>query len=182
MDDKRIIELYFARDEDAIKATAAKYGRLLHGISYRILSSAEDSDECVNDTYMRAWQAIPPTRPSYLSAFLCKIVRNLSLNRYRRERRHRSMTAELIFEEIAECVPDTRCDIANDIVLRDALNGFVATLGAPQRRVFLLRYFYMRSVREIADEVGDTVGSVKTRLSRVRVSLREYLEREGINL
>lgn len=183
MEDRQIIALYFQRSEDAIAMTESKYGRLLFSVAYNILYSEGDSEECVSDTYMRAWQTIPPTVPNRLSAFLAKITRNIALNRYRDgKRRGRNLTAELIFDEIAECVPDSSGDIAKDIELREALNGFMAALDSGHRLIFLKRYFYMCPVKDIAREMGMTVSAVKVSLSRTRTKLREHLEREGIRL
>lgn len=183
MEDSKIIELYFSRDEEAIVQTKEKYGKLLFGLSYGILRSDVDAEECVSDTYMRTWQSIPPTKPSYLSAFLSKIVRNLSITKYRENKKRRNiMSTDLIFEEMLECVPDNRCDTVDDIALRDALNGFLAGLDKNKRMIFVKRYFFMRSVKEIADEMGMKASTVKTTLSRTRVMLREYLEREGVNI
>ncbi len=180
MDDSRIIELYFARDERAITETRDSYGRLLRAVAMGILYDAADADECESDTYLHAWQAMPPTRPTYLSAFLTKITRNLSLNRLRDRQKRRPLGPELIFEEMAEAIPDTAGDITEDIALRDALNEFLSGLDRTRRRIFVGRYFYMRDVKEIAREMNMTAGSVKVALYRVRVQLREFLESRGI--
>lgn len=183
MDDRQIIKLYFQRSEEAITETRDKYGRLLFGIAYNILYSEGDSEECVDDTYMRAWQAIPPTIPKIFSAFLAKITRNIALNRYRQgKRKGRHPGAELIYDEIAECIPDSHRDIANDIELRDALNSFLTSLNSQHRKVFLKRYFYMCSINDIARDMGMTKANVKVSLSRTRGKLRDYLERSGINI
>ena len=183
MDDKGIISLYFKRDQQAIAETKDKYGRLLFSVAYNILYSEGDSEECVDDTYMKAWQTIPPTVPNRLSAFLAKITRNIALNRYRDgKRRGRNLTAELILDEIAEAVPDTNGDIAGDLALRDSLNRFLDSLERRQRMVFLKRYFYMCRTKDIARDMGMTQSAVKVSLSRTRTKLREHLEREGIRL
>ncbi len=183
MEDSKIIDLYFARKEEAISRTDEKYGRLLYSLSYGILRSNGDAEECVSDTYMRTWQAIPPTRPTHLSAFLSKIVRNLSLSKYRENKKRRSViTTKLIYEELIDCIPDNRCDAADDIALRDALNGFLSGLNKTARVIFVKRYFFMRSTKEIASEVGIKAPNVKVVLSRTRKMLRDYLEREGINI
>ena len=141
MDDNRIIDLYFKRDERAITQTRDKYGKLLNHISFTILHSYEDAEECENDTYMRAWCAMPPTRPSVLSAFLSKIARNLSINRYLQNKaRYRTVSTDTVFEEIAECVPDVSAPISDDIALRDAINGFLSSLDTIQRQIFVKRY------------------------------------------
>lgn len=178
MDDKKIIELYLARDERAIEETQSSYGRLLISIANNILDSLTESEECESDTYMRAWNSIPPTMPQILSAYLAKITRNLALNRLRG--RGRRLDIQLVYEEIAEAIPDTTGDITEDIDLRDALNDFLADLDKTKRKIFVSRYFYMRSVREIAKEIGTTEGNIKVNLSRTRKMLREHLTKRGI--
>ena len=180
MDDKRIIELYFARDESAIEETRASYGRLIFSVAFNILESSPDSEECENDTYLRTWESIPPTRPSYFSAFLSKIARNLALNRLRDNKRRRPLGAELVLEELSEAIPDCRGDLAEDIELRDALNDFLASLDRTKRQIFMKRYFYMREIKEIAREMGISSGSVKISLYRTRGELRHFLESRGI--
>lgn len=180
MDDNRIIELYFERDERAIEETRSSYGRLIYSVAYNILESAPDSEECENDTYLRTWENIPPTRPSYFSAFLSKISRNLAINRLRENKRRRPLGAELIFEEMSDALPDTRGDITEDIELKDAINDFLASLDKTKRQIFMKRYFFMRDIKEIAREMNITAGSVKITLYRVRNELRDFLERRGI--
>lgn len=180
MEDNKIIQLYFQRDEQAIDETRLKYGRLLISVAMSILHNSHDSEECESDTYYRAWQAIPPTHPTYLSAFLSKITRNLAINRLHRNERRGGLSTELIFEEIAEAIPDTCGDVTEDIALRDALNDFLESLGATKRQVFVRRYFYMREIKEIAREMGMTTAGVKVTLHRVRNELRLHLEERGI--
>ncbi len=181
LDDSRIIELYFKRDEGAIDETRNKYGKLLFHIADNILGSDSDAEECVDDTYMRTWQVIPPNRPNFFSAFLSKITRNLALTRYGRMKRRISNTDTAhIFEEISESVPDGRGSIADDIALRDALNSFLSSMGEIPRRIFMKRYFYMCDIKGIAREMGLSVSNVKVTLWRSRLDLREHLEKEGI--
>lgn len=182
MDDKRIIQLFFARSERAIAETAEKYGSLLFGVSYRILASAEDAEECVDDAYMRTWNAIPPTVPHSLSAYLCGIVRNLSFDRYRQNKRRTSFLISEITDELCSCVPDSSGDVASDIALRDALNDFLSSLGETQRIIFVKRYFFALSVREIARQTRESESNVKTVLSRLRVKLKQHLENRQITL
>ena len=180
MDDKKIIELYFDRDERAIEETKISYGRLIYSVAYDILESKPDSEECENDTYLRTWESIPPTRPNYFSAFLSKISRNLALNRLRDENRRRPLGLELVYDEIGEAIPDTRGELTDEIELRDAINDFLKSLDKTKRQIFVKRYFYMREVKTIAREMGMTVGSVKVILHRVRSKLRSFLENRGI--
>lgn len=180
MDDSRIIELYFARDERAITETRTSYGRLLMAVAMGILHDSLDSEECESDTYLKVWQTIPPTRPTYFSAFLTKITRNLAINRLRDRTQRRPLGPELIYEEICEAIPDTSGDITEDIELRDALNDFLGGLDKTRRGIFIRRYFYMREVKEIAKEMHLTAGNVKVTLYRLRQQLRDYLTERGI--
>ena len=136
MDDKRIIELYFGRDESALTETRNKYGKLLYHIAIRILNDAGESEECVDDTYMKAWQTMPPERPRYLSAFLSKITRNLSINRYLKNKsKSKMLMTERFFDEISECIQDTSMPISEDIALSDAINSFLSALPDTQRKI-----------------------------------------------
>ncbi|WP_300755323.1 RNA polymerase sigma factor [uncultured Oscillibacter sp.] len=156
MEDGRIIELYWDRDQRAIPETAGKYGRMLHGIAWNLLRSREDAEECVNDTYLRAWEAIPPARPGAFRIWLGQITRNLSLDRWKSLRAEkRGGGAEL-------------------------LNVFLRGLSREGRAMFLRRYWYGESVAEVALALGCGEGKVKSSLFRSRKALREYLEKEGI--
>ncbi len=183
VDDNIIIDLYFARDEMAIDATMTKYGRLLHSIAYNILRSDDESEECVNDTYVKAWGVIPPERPSRLSAFLAKITRNISINRYvKRRSQNRIIATEVILDEIMDCVPSTDAPISDDIELKNAINGFLESLDADKRIIFVRRYWYMYSIKDIARSMGYTVSNVKVTLMRTREQFRAYLEKAGISI
>ena len=183
MDDNRIIDLYFVRDERAIEMTDAKYGKLLNHVAYTILHSEPDSEECVNDTYMKAWGAMPPERPNILSAFLCRITRTPSMNRYLQNKaRGRMMTTERVFEEIAECVPNGAGPISEDIALKDAINGFLESMTIVSRKIFVKRYFYMMTVKEISVDMKVSVSNVKVSLMRTREKFKAYLEKAGISI
>lgn len=160
MDDSKIIELYMERSEQAISETSKKYGRYCHYIAYSILHNDEDSEECVNDTYLRAWNSIPPKRPSKLQTFLGKITRNLSLNKWEKlsaEKRGAGQTS-LILDELSECIPAEQdaVNTVENMVIRDVLDRFLDELPAETRKIFVRRYFYMSPVKEIADEYGLT--------------------------
>ena len=178
MEDKRIIELYFSRDESAIKETKSKYGKLLLSIAYNILGNRYESEECENDTYFRAWNSIPPTRPSSFSAYLSRITRNIAINRYHRNKRSTEM--DLILDELSEVIPNASDDLADDISLREALGSFVDGLDVSKRMIFVKRYFYMMSVRDIASDMEISVGTVKSSLSRMRIVLKKQLAERGI--
>lgn len=183
MEDNKIIELYWERSETAITETQNKYGRYCHYIAYNILYSNEDSEECVNDTYLRAWDSMPPHRPERLSAFLGKITRNLALDRYDRSRaQKRSSNVEVALSELEECIPDVRggLSVADEIVLRDAINGFLASLPVRTRKVFVRRYWYLSTVKDIACDLDMSESNVKVLLLRTRQRFKSYLEKEGI--
>ncbi len=186
MDDKQIIELYWQRSESAIAETAEKYGGYCRSIAYNILHSEEDSQECVNDTYLAAWNSMPPKRPSVLRTFLGRLTRNLSLNMYEKssaEKRGGGQT-ELALDELSECIPapnGTECAM-DDIALTELLDRFLVSLSARQRRIFMRRYWYFSPVREISAELGIGESSVKMSLFRSRNKLRQLLEKEGVSI
>lgn len=184
MEEKEIIDLYWARSENAIRETDKKYGKFCHSIAYNILSDHGDSEECVNDTYLHTWNAIPPRRPSKLSAFLGRITRNLALNRYDREKAQKrgGGQIELAVEELAECLPDPNTveRQMEDKELADALNRFLAGLPGEARRIFLRRYWQLCTVKEIGTLYGISESKVKMSLMRTRGKLRLFLEKEGI--
>lgn len=184
MEDERIIQLYFSRSEDAITETRTKYGRMCRGIAYGILRSHEDAEECESDTYLKAWIAMPPTRPKILSAFLGKITRNLSFDRYEYLHAGKRGGGEipLIFDEIAECIPDGRgFDQITDMTLKDILNQFLGNLSVDARKIFIRRYWFGDSVAEIAKKYGFSSSKVKMSLMRSRNELEEVLQKEGFS-
>ena len=188
MDDRQIIELYNERSETAISETADKYGKYCYYIAYHILYNEQDSEECVNDTYLRAWKAIPPQWPDKLSTFLGRITRNLALNRYQyytREKRGYGQTS-LVLDELQECVPATGStepeQAVEDKLLAEVINCFLHELPIEKRMMFLRRYWYMSSIKEIADDYEISEGNVKMTLFRVRNKLKQTLEKEGIVL
>ena len=184
MEDNQIIRLYCERSEEAIRQTAAKYGNYCHTIAYNILHNLEDSEECVNDTYWKAWGIIPPRRPKRLAAFLGKITRNLSLDRYRCYTAEKRGNGEMAvaLEELGECVSSMEnLDAhADEMVLTEILNRFLESLSAEQRRIFMRRYWYVSSVKEIAEDFGITESKVKMSLFRSRNELKSMLETEGV--
>ena len=186
MEDNRIVELFWQRSEQAISETDEKYGRYCHKIAYNVLYSDPDAEECVNDTYMRVWSTIPPTRPSRLGAFLGKITRNIAINRYlgdRAQKRHSGV--ELALDELSEIIPDSsqgEARITDSIILRDALNAFLSSCTVQNRKIFVKRYWYMCSVRDIAEEMALSESFVKVTLYRMRQKLRELLQKEEIEI
>lgn len=186
MDDSRIIEMYLNRSENAIAETAKKFGKYCHTIAFNILRNREDSEECVNDTYMRAWNSIPPHNPNRLSTFLGKITRNLALNKHEKiSAKKRGMgQVPLALDELTECIPDTHGCIrtVEDSELADIFNRFLSRLPADTRKVFVQRYWYLCSVKEIASHFGFSESKVKMLLLRTRNELKQALEKEGVML
>ena len=182
MEDKQIVDLYFARNESAIRETEQKYGKYCYYIAYNILHDHADSEECVNDTYLNTWNAIPPSRPNKLSAFLARLTRNLALNRYERENaiKRGGCATVLALDELEECIASTEGDPTDGVALREALNRFLRLQPAQSRIVFLQRYWYFRSIKEIAKDADMSVNAVKVMLHRVRERLKAFLEKEGI--
>lgn len=184
MDDQKIVDLYWERSEDAIKETQKKYGKYCYHIAYAILYSNEDAEECVNDTYLRAWGAMPPAKPNRLSTFLGKITRNLALDRYEKNHAQKRGAIEIALDELSECIPDADSTQApvDEIVLGDAINAFLGGLPARTRQIFVRRYWYMSSIKSIARDVGMSESAVKVTLMRLREAFRLHLLKEGIEL
>lgn len=185
MDDSAIIEMYWQRDEKAIDETDKKYGSYCFAIANNILSSKEDSDECVNDTWLRVWNAIPPKKPDKFRLFLGKITRNLSFDKYKKENaKKRSGEMLFILDELSECVSggNTTDEEINMKLLGESINKFLRTLSERDRGIFLRRYFYAETVNGIAEKYGITANSVSAVLSRARTALREHLKREGFEV
>ena len=178
MEDKDILELYWSRNERAISETAVKYGRACHGVAIGILRNRQDAEECVNDTWVKTWQTIPPERPTLFKAFLCRITRNLSIDRYRQnQRRAAHVDMELILDELAECLP-----AEEDTGLKDYLNAFFVDLDPMDRKLFLGRYWHACSVKSLAEMYDMTPNHVSVRLYRTRDRLRAYLVERGYKL
>ena len=183
MEDSAIIDLYWGRDQRAVEETAGKYGSFLHSLSWNILRSRGDAEECVNDTYLRAWNAIPPERPAAFRNWLGRITRNLSLDRWKASQAaKRGGGMEVLLGELAECVPCSEGPqkALEDQALAELLNGFLRGLPAENRRMFLGRYWYGEGLAEIAASLGCGQGKVKSALFRTRKALRAYLEKEGV--
>jgi RNA polymerase sigma-70 factor (ECF subfamily) len=187
MEDSEIVALYWTRSADAVTESEAKYGTYCSAVALRILDSHEDAEECVNDTWLRAWESIPPQRPASLTAFFGTITRNLALDRRRKSRTGKAGggTVALCLDELAECVgtEDSALESAADrIALREALNRFLGTLKPMPRELFMRRYWGFSSERDISRSLGISVGAVKMSLGRTRKKLRDYLKREGIEV
>ena len=186
MDDSAIIDLYWLRSQDAITETNRKYGHYCNSIAYNILVNPEDAEECVNDTWLRAWNAIPPQRPSRLGAWLAKITRNLSLNRIaaRNTEKRGSGEIPLALDELEDCIPDaggTEVE-SDDVEIIKTLNDFLRGSHKREREMFLHRYWYLDSIERIAKQYGLKETNVTTILYRMRLKLKEQFDREGIVL
>ena len=182
MEDTKIIELFFQRNEQAVKETDTAYGRRLYLLSNNILNNREDAEESVSDTYMETWKSIPPKRPTYFYAFLASICRNMSFNRLDwRLAAKRNAEVVSLTQELEMCIPDSRQDGEMDRrELRRVLESFLDSLSKESRLIFLRRYLYVDTVAEIAARYGISESKVKTQLHRTRVKLHTYLAKEGI--
>ena len=186
MEDNAIVDLYWSRSEDAIEETDKKYGAYCRQVSYNILRSPQDADECVNDTWLRAWNAMPPQRPNILSAFLGKITRNLSLDRFRVSRAGKRGGGQLpvALDELGDCIPDGS-SVEEQVALKELsrlLDRFLRNLPERECCIFLRRYWFVDSTREIALRYNMAEGSVKSTLHRTRQKLKVFLEKEGVVL
>ena len=184
MEDEKIIELYWVKDESAIRETDAAYGRKLQWLSQSILHSHEDAEETVSDTYLRTWQAIPPQRPRYFYAFLASICRHLSLNKLDwKTAAKRKAEVVTLTEEMAQCIPDRAGERRLEgKELGRTLNRFLESLPKESRLIFLRRYWYVDTIAEIAQRYGITESKVKMQLSRTRSKLSAFLEKEGVGV
>ena len=182
MEDREIVALYFARNEAALAESKRKYGRMLLNLAVSLLQSREDSEECENDTYLSAWNKIPPERPIYLGAYLSKITRFLSMNILRkRSAEKRPETVGTALEELEECIPDGDSveKAFESRELKAVINSFLRSLSDDDRYIFVRRYFYSEEVKTIALRLSYSEGKVKTRLFRMRTVLKQRLEKEG---
>ena len=186
MKDEEMVGLYWMRSEDAVAATAEKYGNYCYSIAFSILHNAEDAEECVNDAYLVAWNSIPPHRPERVAAFLGKITRNVSLNRwkqYNAQKRGEGQT-ELALSELEECIPaKTGIEQAvEDELLTWSIEKFLYSQPRLKRNLFIRRYWYISSIQELADEYGMSESKVKSLLFRMRKKLKHHLAKEDIIL
>ena len=182
MEDDRIVDLYWARSEDAITETSEKYGKYCYTIAYHILSNAEDAEESVNDTYLDAWHTMPPHRPSILPAFLGKITRRISIDKWRGRTAEKRGGGEIVLalDELADCVPSGH-NVAREAeaaALEKVIDDFVMSLPLTERRVFICRYWYLDPISAIAEQFGFSQSKVKMMLHRQRQKLLSVLERE----
>ena len=182
MEDTKIVELYLIRDEKAIYETKNKYGKYCNLIAFNILKVAEDAEECEQDTYIKTWESIPPTRPNSLKAYVGKIARNIAIGRYRYYHADkRNQHAEVIIEELEEVISanETVESEASFNQLTEAINHFLEGLDKEGRILFVKRYYKADEILDICESMGISRAKAETKLSRIRKKLKEYLEREG---
>lgn len=199
MDDKQIIELYINRSENAISETAKKYGKYCQYIARSILQNEEDTEECVNDTFLRVWNSIPPDMPECLKTFLGKITRNLAINKLEKSSAEKRGGGQMhiVLDELSECLTSAGAtgtggaafisgsienDVTERIAISGAINSFLSELPPLQRKIFVRRYWYMSSVKEIAAEYCIKESRVTVSLFRMRKKLKSVLEKEGVLL
>ena len=182
MTDTQIVELYWQRCETAIAATDAAYGKYCHSIAYRILGDSEDAREIVSDSYFKLWNSIPPQRPDPIRGFLGQITRQLAINRreQNRAKKRSGDQYEAALEELRQVADGTSLDPVEQLALREAMERFLAGLPLQSRRIFLKRYWYFQSVREIARDLDLGQSNVKMQLLRTREKLKAYLEKEEL--
>ena len=186
MEDEKIVELYLERNETAIEKTSEKYGKRLRSLSKGIVKDAETAEECENDTYMAAWNSIPPNEPkTYFYSFLARKIRNISLTCCRKKTAlKRSAFISELSAEMEECIPspdDMDCRI-DEMVFAEMINKFLSELDEEKRKIFVRRYWYIDSIAEISEKFLVSESKVKTVLFRTRNKLREFLEKEGYTL
>ena len=182
MEDKKIVDMYWARDEEAITQTSVKYGGMMHATSKSIVGSHEDAEECVNDAYLAAWNSMPENRPTYLGGYMAKIIRNISINRYDHNHAVKRQAVQVAFEELEECLADlqTPAEQYEQGCLKEVLDSFLESLDEQKRVIFLRRYFYTDSIAEIAQRMQMGEGKVKSILFRLRGQLAEVLKEAGV--
>ena len=184
MEDQRIVELYWERSEQALRETQAKYANYCYAIAYNILGNREDSEESLNDTYLEAWNSMPPHRPTFLSTFLGKITRRISIDklRHRNAEKRGGGNLTLALEELEDCL-SARDDLQKELeiqILADAINRFLESLSDTERRVFLCRYWYVDSIESISEQFGFGQSKVKSMLRRTREKLKKQLLKEEL--
>ena len=185
MEDSCIVDLYWERSENAILETSSKYGKYCYSIAYNILCNVEDADEAVNDTYMGAWNSMPPHRPSVLSTFLGKITRRISINKWNKRKADRRGGGEMAFalEELSDVAESTDNVVEDAIAVRElsaSINRFLSTLPKLERDLFVCRYWFMAPVDEISTKFGFSLSKTKSVLFRTRKKLKNHLKKEGL--
>ena len=186
LSDEQIIDLYFAREERAIAETDRKYCQYLYAVAYNILANEQDVEECLQDTYLHVWNSVPPERPRLFHAFLAKITRNVSLNRYKAAKRQKRVPCEVSvsLDELGECVSE-HTDLAHEVhsaTVAQVLNRYLDGVSERRMYVFVSRYFYSLTIPQIAKRLSCSIALVNKELAAIRRELREVLEKEGIEI
>ena len=184
LEDEKIIELYYERNELAVAETESKFGKMLFSIAMNILSNREDSEETVNDTYGKTWNSIPPQKPDHFGAWLGKITRNLSISRWRKNKAQKRSGIETMLSELEECIPSGE-NIEAESESKEitaAINSWLETLGKEDRLYFIRRYWFGDSVSELSEKANIPPKKLSSKMFRLRKNLKEFLEKEGIAL
>lgn len=183
IDDEEIIDLFFERDQQGIRELDRKYGKICHNLSYNIVNSRQDAEECVNDAYLGAWNAIPPARPNPLLSYIVKIVRNISLKIYwRKAAAKRNSIYTVAMQEIEACIADQKT-VEDEVGARELariIESFLDTLTAKERVIFMRRYAYIDTYADIANRVGISEKNVSVRLTCIRQKMKQYLTERGL--
>lgn len=186
MNDEQIVDLFLTRSEKAIYEAKEKYEKYCYNIAYNVLHNSEDSEECVNDTYLQAWNTIPPQKPNFLASFLGRITRNLAINKYKYNTAEKRGIGriDIILDELEECLPakDNIEQEVEDKIAIETLNNFLSMQKARTRKIFIRRYWYMDSIKEIANGFNMSESNVKMTLSRTRSDLKMFMEKEGVSI
>ncbi len=184
MEDEKIVELFLKRSQQALNETKEKYNTYCTVISSNILSDKQDTEECLNDAYLKLWNSVPPEKPKSLKAYLGRIVRNLSLDRLEKNRAQKrgGGRAEAVFEELSGLIGTSNIQISETLAIREAVNDFLRGLDKESRGIFVQRYWYFCSIKEIASQMEITESKVKMRLSRTKEKLRKHLQKEGFDI
>ncbi len=184
--DEKIIELYWKRDEDAIKATDAKYGKMLLRIAYNILHDTSDCEECQNDTYLKIWNRIPPTRPNTFPAFISKIMRDIAVDKYKKKRSQKQIPSELTvsLEESGDIMSEGAL-IEDEIAVRELsalISNYIRTLSKRQHYIFIGRFYFCETLEQIGANLGISASTVQRETEKLKKGLKEHLERNGVYL
>ena len=184
MNDKDIIQLFFARSQQALTELSQKYGKLCFHIALNILKCNEDAEECENDTYLKTWNSVPPDNPTYLNAYVSRIVRNLALSKYRyNHRKMRDNHLQVYLSELQDCIPASQdVETSADDTVNYAIYDFLLKQDFITRVLFIQRYFYMESISNLSRKYGLKESNISTKLNRTRAKLKQYLEGEGVVL
>lgn len=183
MNDQKIIEMLFARSEAALTHLKNKFEKYCHTIAYNVLGNDFDAQECVNDTYLRVWNSIPPDQPKNLSVYLGHVTRNISIDRMRKNNaKKRNSSADLVLDELSEIITDETRDFSDTLFIKQAINSFLNKLSTKDRRIFVQRYWYAYSVKTIADNICRDENYVSVKLHRLRADFKKHLEKEGIEI